>query len=236
MSRERGVKGERWIVIHDGMPDHPKVEDLSDKAFRALVRLWCYCGQHLTDGVVKAAALKRRASPAVQRELVAAELIEERPDGSVEMHDYLDWQRSSAEVLAVIETKKRAGQRGNHQRWHVERNLVDPDCAWCADQPKHPDEPPPDGSHNGSHVRSQTDRTPISQNVARDRDRDRDRDTSGDLASTAADSNVVELHGPLRSPAAADIAPLRSATPLPSTTAANFASGPEPTRSVNATT
>ena len=39
-----------YITVHDGMPEHPKVDALSDKAFRALVGLWCWCSRNLTDG------------------------------------------------------------------------------------------------------------------------------------------------------------------------------------------
>lgn len=281
MSRERGVKGERWIVLHDGMPDHPKVEDLSDRAFRTLVRLWCWCGRHLTDGHVTAAVWKKITTPTVRRELLEAGLVDAYRDGSFVMHDYLDWQRSADEVNAALETKRSAGRMGNHTRWHVKEGRPDPSCELCqadaaaASDPSqagshqrstvrrepqllagtsddaddvvvttndpadsHPDEdaepvPTSDDTTNGashqrSHLGSRTDR--------RDRDRDRGSTSSGDLASNVAESNVVELHGPLRSPATAETlrcAPHFLATdqPLP-----DLAGGPDPTRSVDATT
>lgn len=157
MPRDRGgLKAGTWIALHDGMPDHPKIEDLSDRAFRALVTLWCWCGRHLTDGAVTAKVWRKHTTPSVRRELVTAGLVDTCDDGSVEMHDYLDWQRSAREVSEVAATKRRAGLLGNHKRWHVEKGVVDPGCEWCAV------EPPPEqqnGSHvrpqNGSHVRPQ---------------------------------------------------------------------------------
>lgn len=228
MARERGVKGERWIVLHDGMPDHPKVEDLSDRAFRALVRLWCWCGRHLTDGRVTAKVWAKYATPSVRKELMAAGLVDAHDDGSVEMHDFLDWQRSSAEVTHAIEAKKTAGRQGNHQRWHVKEGRFDPACDLCTAAP----DAPPNVSQNGSQVRSHVG----SRNGRRDRVETETEVPVETGYLRAPDLNVVELHGSLRSPAAADIAPLRSATSLPSNTVASFPSGPGPTRSVNATT
>lgn len=147
MPRDRGgPKAGMWIALHDGMPDHPKIEDLSDRAFRALVTLWCWCGRHLTDGAVTAKVWRKHTTPSVRRELVEAGLVDLHDDGSVEMHDYLDWQRSSRDVEQVAAVKRRAGQMGNHKRWHVEKGVVDPECEWCATGP--------DESQQGSHVRS----------------------------------------------------------------------------------
>lgn len=169
MSRDRGgPKGGMWIALHDGMPDHPKIEDLSDRAFRALVTLWCWCGRHLTDGQVTATVWRKKTTPAVRRELLAARLVDPHDDGSIEIHDFLDWQRSAADVEQVTEVKRKAGHAGNHQRWHVERGIVDGACELCAAEIPAPpaveeedapppveedDAPPPDESQVRSHMR-----------------------------------------------------------------------------------
>ena len=41
-----------FIKIHNGFPEHPKTGGLSDRAFRNLIELWCYCSRNLTDGIV----------------------------------------------------------------------------------------------------------------------------------------------------------------------------------------
>lgn len=142
-------KDERtYIRVHDGMPDHPKVEALSDKAFRLLVATWCWCSRHLTDGRVPLAVWRKRGTPKARRELVDAGLVELHDD-HVMMHDYLDHQRSAEEVAERKEAKRRAGALGNHNRWHVPRGVYDEQCPICvANGPKPPSQP-------GSHMRSQ---------------------------------------------------------------------------------
>lgn len=149
-----------WIVVHDGMPDHPKIEALSDRGFRALITLWCWCSRQLTDGHVPKAAWEKRTTPAVRRELIAAELVEQLPGGDVAMHDYLDWQRSAVAVQTASEKKQSAARLGNHNRWHVKEGRFDPACEHCT-HPK-PDPPPiasaiADAIGSASHTEGSTD-------------------------------------------------------------------------------
>lgn len=134
-----------YIKLHDGMYDHPKIEPLSDAAFRLLVSTWCWCSKHLTDGHVPAAIWARRGAPRVRRELVAAGLVEETADG-VQMHDYLEHQRSAAEVEDRREARTASAVKANHVRWHVNDGQYDASCPLCAAVP--PTVPPP--SMNGS--------------------------------------------------------------------------------------
>lgn len=108
MSGER----ETFIKVSDHMPDHPKVVGLSDKAFRAMVTLWCYCSRYRTDGVVVPAVWKKEAPGKVGRELIAAGLAAERPDAGAEMHNYLVRQRSREQIEALSEKRAAAGKRG----------------------------------------------------------------------------------------------------------------------------
>lgn len=145
-------KDERtYIRLHDGMPDHPKVEALSDKAFRLLVTTWCWCSRHLTDGRVPMAVWRKRGTPKARRELVEAGLVEQHDD-HVMMHDYLDHQRSADEVAERKDAKRRAGALGNHNRWHVPRGVYDDQCPICVANGQNP--PSQEGSQAGSHVRS----------------------------------------------------------------------------------
>lgn len=106
-----------YITVHDGMPEHPKVEGLSDAAFRALVTLWCYCSRNRTDGRVRAAAWSKRTTPRVRRELFAAGLAQPAEDGDgVDMHDYLEHQRSAAEIDGLRAKRAAAGAKGGRSR------------------------------------------------------------------------------------------------------------------------
>lgn len=47
-----GGEGRLFIKVHNGFPEHEKTGALSDRAFRNLIELWCYCSRNLTDGKV----------------------------------------------------------------------------------------------------------------------------------------------------------------------------------------
>lgn len=104
-----------YITVHDGMPEHPKVEALSDRAFRVLVDLWCWCSRQLNDGVIPEAVwLKRTGTSKVRKELLAA--LVDVVDGEYVMHDYLEHQRSRAQVEALKAKRAEAGRKGGRAR------------------------------------------------------------------------------------------------------------------------
>ncbi|CRK59045.1 hypothetical protein [Alloactinosynnema sp. L-07] len=150
----RVLRDERtFIAVHDGIEDHPKIAELSDAAFRLLVTTWGYCSRYTTDGFVKDAVWRKRGTPKARREL-EAELVHKPghdcpkcppvPPGYVRFHDYLEHQRSAKDIEERQEQKREAGRRGNHQRWHVDQNIVEPSCRYCTGQ-----------QDDGSQVRSQ---------------------------------------------------------------------------------
>ena len=138
-----------YIRLHDGMPDHPKVVGLSDAAFRLYVESICWCGRHLTDGKVPAAAMRRMGgwSPESIEELAVVGLLETSAGAAWLIHDYTEHQRTADEVAGYRKAKRLAGVTGNHERWHLARGLRDPDCELCGTD---------DASHDRSHVRSHT--------------------------------------------------------------------------------
>lgn len=117
-----------YIRVHDGMDDHPKVVGLSDAAFRLLMRSWSYCSRQLTDGQLPEAAWKVRGTAKARRELISAGLAHvpgsscthnncpEPPPGHVQMHDYLEHQRSAAEVADLRRQRAEAGRKGGRAR------------------------------------------------------------------------------------------------------------------------
>lgn len=147
-----------YIKLHDGLPDHPKIDGLSDKAFRLLISTWCWCSRHLTDGVIPNATWTKRGTAKTRQELVTAGLILQE-NGHVVAHDYLEHQRSSEQVAEVRAAKRRAGTLGNHNRWHKSRGVIDMDCPYCADSPLGTSQVRSQTqSHMRSQKRSQTDR------------------------------------------------------------------------------
>jgi hypothetical protein len=100
-----------YIKIHHGMPDHPKIEVLSDSAFRLLVSLWCWCDRHDTDGKVTLPVWERRGSKRARQELIDGHLAHIHP-AHVELHDYLEHQRSAEQKQAAKERARAAGSAG----------------------------------------------------------------------------------------------------------------------------
>ncbi|TDQ01285.1 hypothetical protein [Labedaea rhizosphaerae] len=129
-----------YIKVHDCIEDHPKIEGLSDRAFRLLVCTWCWCKRQRNDGLFRLEAWKRRG-PAKARAELEAEMVHHPghscprcpavPGGYVLMHDYPEHQTPTAQIEAKQEERQRVSMRANHQRWHANRRVTDPDCPLC---------------------------------------------------------------------------------------------------------
>lgn len=124
--------------MDERFPFHRKVARLSDAAFRLYVHAICWASENHTDGSLTPADLQHVA-PGLRRherlatELVDAGLFEQTGRHGWFIHDYHDYQPSSHVRKAMDSQKVSAGQRGAHQRWHVNKGIRDPDCKFCAD-------------------------------------------------------------------------------------------------------
>ncbi len=108
-----------WANLDDQFPKHPKVLPVSDGAFRLHVAGICYCAQYLTDGLIDTDAvplLMPRFKRRFLEELLSRGLWVQHGD-VYEIHDYLEWNRSRAEVEAERERKRKAGKKGAESRW-----------------------------------------------------------------------------------------------------------------------
>jgi len=110
-----------YIRIDVLLPEHPKIEALSDKAFRALMDLWCYCGRNHTDGLVTAKRWRDTATKRARDELIKAGLAEPMgPADGVKMHDFTGpdgHQRTRAEIDELSARRAAAGRKGAEGRW-----------------------------------------------------------------------------------------------------------------------
>jgi hypothetical protein len=107
-----------WAKLDDGFVDHPKVDPLSDGAFRLHVAGIVMCSRLLTDGVVadeRVSRLVPRFKKAQLAELEAAGLWEAM-DGGWVIHDYLDFNPSAEQVKA-----DRAKTAERQRRWKAKR-------------------------------------------------------------------------------------------------------------------
>lgn len=104
-----------FIVVDDHIDEHPKIVGLSDAAFRLLIDSWCYSSRNRTDGRLTDAAWRKRGTPKTRRELLDGGLAAQC-DGYVQMHDYLDWQRSAAEIAELKQKRSESGRKGGQAR------------------------------------------------------------------------------------------------------------------------
>jgi hypothetical protein len=113
------------VNLDDQMPEHPKIISLSDGAFRLHVSAIAYCNRYLTDGIIRIEAVSR-LMPKFRKvyldELLRCMLWVEIVQATVyELHDYLDWNKSKAEVEEhrgyISKIRSEAGRRGARARW-----------------------------------------------------------------------------------------------------------------------
>ncbi|MFC0041048.1 hypothetical protein [Actinomadura rayongensis] len=177
-----------YIRLHDGMPDHPKIEALSDRAFRLLITCWCWCSRHLTDGHIPGATWAKRGTPRARAELLAAGLVEQTRDG-VRMHDYLRHQRSAAEVDQLRQARGETGSLGNHIRWHVRQGVRLAGCVHCHPERSHPPNSPAGQSRKGKvDPRQRVSRRPDADTLSPGDNSVDNSPTSNDAADSVAGS------------------------------------------------
>ena len=117
----RKKDGRSYITVHDGILDNPKIEPISDAAFRHLIGLWGYCNRLRTDGMVYADRAKAKG-PKVLRELTTeylpgrGPLLELQPDGRYYCHDYLNHQWSKDEIEKRAQIKRDNGAKGGRPK------------------------------------------------------------------------------------------------------------------------
>jgi len=104
-----------WVRLDDGYPEHPKVDQVGPLAAWLNVCAWAYCARNLTDGFIPNDRVPRLASVRQPLKLVDR-LVEvdlwERVDGGYQVHDYLDYNPSRAQVQEYHKQQQANGQAG----------------------------------------------------------------------------------------------------------------------------
>ncbi len=109
-----------WVRLDDSFPDHPKIAAAGPFGGWLHVCGLCYCNRHLTDGFIPASVAHRLmdadTAGLTECSAVAEDLCERglwhKVEGGYEIHDYLDYQPSRADVEQLRAKKKAAGQAG----------------------------------------------------------------------------------------------------------------------------
>lgn len=108
-----------WANLDDQFAEHPNNWTLSDAAFRLHTAAICFSNRYLTDGEIPKS--KVRSLVPTFRKAAVAELIDKGQwldkGDAYEVRDFLDWNRSRAQVQVLRERKSRAGKKGAESRW-----------------------------------------------------------------------------------------------------------------------
>lgn len=114
-----------YIRVDVLFPDHPKTDELSDKAFRTLFEIWCWCGLNRTDGFVRESKWKTFGTKTARDQLLRVPPgfkhgFVEKVDGGYQMHDYVGpngHQRTKAEIDELSKRRAESGRKGASSRW-----------------------------------------------------------------------------------------------------------------------
>ncbi len=80
-----------YVLIDDGMGEHPKIEALSDRDFRAFIRALCWSSRRQTDGHIPPQVLGAlQMTKAQATRMVDAGVLNTNGDGGWVIHGYLD--------------------------------------------------------------------------------------------------------------------------------------------------
>ena len=103
-----------WFKVSNNFPDHVDVIGLSDSAFRSFIQSLAYSSRNETDGWIPVAAARRVMSKKRDAaELVEAGRLVERSGGWL-IVNYLDHQRSKAQIEAEREAARKRKARQRH--------------------------------------------------------------------------------------------------------------------------
>ncbi|MBF6328752.1 hypothetical protein [Nocardia transvalensis] len=121
----RTLDPREFVRVHSGMPEHPKVEPLSDSAFRALVEAWCLCRRSRNDGRIPLQVWTRRWKAKARKELIDTGLVYLDDDAAV-VHDWLEHQPSADELDQRRTARAEAGRKGGQKSGETRRTRSKP--------------------------------------------------------------------------------------------------------------
>jgi hypothetical protein len=137
-----------YVPLDVNYSSDPAIRAAGEHAELLFVRGIAYCKRTRTDGFIPdfdlpVVAIGLRSVPKRVAALVSHGLW--RPvDGGWVVRSWSRWNKPAAVEAAFVSTQAEHGTKGNHERWHAARGIVDPDCEHCANPNRVPD-PEPDG-------------------------------------------------------------------------------------------
>lgn len=118
-----------WVRIDDSFPDHPKVAEVGPLGMAMQIQALCYANRYLTDGKVPSRIVagfmptvqfdpetgERVTWQDIAQRLVDAGIWVE-VEGGYLIHDYLEYQRSKADIEAIRTKRAEAGRKGGQAK------------------------------------------------------------------------------------------------------------------------
>jgi protein gp37 len=134
-SRPIGAKAASvsWLRIDDGFAEHPKVMDVSDRAFRLHVAAMCFCARNLTDGELAERSVRMVCALTAATKKHVAELVDaglwlKRDGGAFEVKDFLEYNPTAEKVKADRDAARvRMSRRRSAERSGERSPTPDPD-------------------------------------------------------------------------------------------------------------
>lgn len=149
-----------WVKIDDGMPDHPKIVQLSDAAFRLHIAAMCYSSRYGLDGRIPGDWPGVRRRTVLVNSLVKAGVWVRTVGQSGEefqIHDFLEYNPSAAERKALSESRAKAGRIGGQAKPQAIASASASDSAQAKRKPSPPlPSPSPEESLPGTQSKPPT--------------------------------------------------------------------------------
>ena len=120
-----------WFKVDDQLAFHRKVVRAGNPAMGLWVRAGSWSAGAEQDGHVPNEIISALGgSPSQIKRLVDVGLWTKSRDG-YQFHDWHIFQPSAQDLQLAREKESESGVKGNHQKWHVRRGIVNPDCVLC---------------------------------------------------------------------------------------------------------
>lgn len=111
-----------WFALDDGFDTHPKVRKAGNAAVGLFVRLGVHATRHLTEGHLDGDIVRRYGTEPNVRKLISVGMLHghghdclrcpQPADGDFVIHDYLDYNKSRAQIEAARENARKRQNRG----------------------------------------------------------------------------------------------------------------------------
>ena len=107
-----------WVKLYDDFFDHPKAHDLPPTAVTIFLRAICYSSKHLTDGRVPLSVICSWGYARWRHSLdtLSTCSLVTMSEECIQIHDYLDYQRSAEEARNIRAKRASAGAKGGQAK------------------------------------------------------------------------------------------------------------------------